>query len=48
MGKARIAIPQGRLAEFCQLHHIRKLSLFGSVLREDFRDDSDIGVLGEF
>lgn len=33
---------------FCRRHHIRKLSLFGSVLREDFRDTSDIDVLVEF
>ncbi len=36
------------LAEFCRLHHISKLSLFGSVLRPDFRDDSDVDVLVEF
>lgn len=44
----RIAIPQDELAAFCQKHHVRKLSLFGSVLREDFRDDSDVDVLVEF
>ena len=43
-----IAIPQDRLAEFCQKHHIRKLSLFGSVLRDDFTPDSDVDVLVEF
>jgi predicted nucleotidyltransferase len=31
-----IEIPQGEIARFCQRHHIRKLSLFGSVLRDDF------------
>jgi predicted nucleotidyltransferase len=36
------------LAEFCRRRHIRKLALFGSVLREDFRPDSDIDVLVEF
>jgi predicted nucleotidyltransferase len=36
------------IAEFCQGRHIRKLALFGSVLREDFRPDSDIDVLVEF
>lgn len=36
------------IAEFCQRHHIRKLSFFGSVLREDFNDQSDIDVLVEF
>ncbi|NOZ22084.1 MAG: nucleotidyltransferase family protein [Planctomycetes bacterium] len=43
-----IAIPKDEIAEFCRRHHIRKLSLFGSVLREDFRPDSDIDVLVEF
>jgi len=36
------------IAEFCQKHHIRKLSLFGSVLREDFHPESDVDVLVEF
>jgi predicted nucleotidyltransferase len=46
--KVQIDIPGSRLAEFCGLHHIRKLSLFGSVLREDFRAESDVDVLVEF
>ncbi len=41
-------IPRDQLAEFCRRNHIRKLSLFGSVLRSDFRPDSDIDVLVEF
>ena len=45
---ARIAIDREKLAEFCQRNPIRKLSLFGSVLREDFRPDSDVDVLVEF
>ena len=36
------------IAEFCQKHHIRKLSLFGSVLREGFHPESDVDVLVEF
>lgn len=44
----QLFIPQDKLANFCVKHHIRKLSLFGSVLREDFRPDSDIDVLVEF
>ena len=44
----RVSIPQAVIADFCQRHHIRKLSLFGSVLRDDFRPDSDIDVLVEF
>jgi uncharacterized protein len=43
-----ITIPQDQIAAFCQKYHIRKLSLFGSVLRADFRPDSDIDVLVEF
>src|SRR6266581_7433064 len=43
-----IELPQHQIAEFCRRHHIRKLSLFGSVLRDDFRPDSDVDVLVEF
>jgi predicted nucleotidyltransferase len=43
-----ITIPEAAIADFCQRHHIRKLALFGSVLREDFKPDSDIDVLVEF
>lgn len=38
----------GRLAELCRRHHIRRLALFGSVLRPDFRPDGDVDVLVEF
>ena len=48
MNKARIDIPKDKIAEFCRRHHIRKLSLFGSVLRDDFQNDSDVDVLVEF
>ena len=48
MGRAQIAIPRERVAAFCRRHHIRRLSLFGSVLRSDFRPDSDVDVLVEF
>ena len=37
-----------RIASFCQRHGIQRLSLFGSVLRDDFRPDSDVDVLIEF
>ncbi len=37
-----------KIAKFCERHHIGKLSLFGSVLREDFVPRSDIVVLVEF
>jgi uncharacterized protein len=43
-----IAVDQNLIAEFCRKHGIRKLSLFGSVLRDDFRPDSDVDVLVEF
>ena len=45
---ARIDIPPKKIAVFCKAHHIRRLALFGSVLRDDFRPDSDIDVLVEF
>lgn len=46
--KVHLHIPKEEIAEFCKRNHIRKLSLFGSVLREDFHPDSDIDVLVEF
>ena len=48
MPPMHISVPYNRIAEFCQRHHVRKLSLFGSVLRDDFRPESDIDVLVEF
>lgn len=45
---AQISIDQDQLADFCRRHHIRKLALFGSVLRDDFGPDSDVDVLVEF
>ena len=44
----RIPIDRERIAGFCRRHHIRKLALFGSVLRDDFGPDSDVDVLVEF
>jgi uncharacterized protein len=44
----QLQIPQDKVADFCQRHRIRKLALFGSVLREDFRADSEVDVLVEF
>jgi len=43
-----ITIDRNAIADFCRRHSIRKLALFGSVLRHDFRPDSDIDVLVEF
>jgi predicted nucleotidyltransferase len=41
-------LPIDQLSTFCQHWYISKLSLFGSVLRDDFRPDSDIDILVEF
>ena len=48
MSALPIAIPKAFLREFCERNHIRKLSLFGSVLTPRFRPESDIDVLVEF
>ena len=45
---SRIPIDRTKIADFCRRHHIRRLALFGSVLRDDFRPDSDVDVLVEF
>jgi hypothetical protein len=42
-----IDIPRQAVAEFCRRHGIRRLSLFGSVLRDDYQPDSDVDVLVE-
>ena len=41
-------VDEARLAALCRMHHIRRLALFGSALRDDFRADSDLDVLVEF
>ncbi|MGE0824555.1 MAG: nucleotidyltransferase family protein [Candidatus Binatia bacterium] len=46
--RAKIPISQEQIAQFCHKHHIRKLALFGSVLRDDFGPKSDVDVLVEF
>ncbi len=46
--KTPINIPKEQIEEFCKKHHIRKLSLFGSILREDFNHESDVDILVEF
>ncbi len=45
---SQFIVPKNHVAEFCRQHHIRRLSLFGSVLRVDFGPESDIDVLVEF
>jgi hypothetical protein len=46
--RLRIEVPRDRLDDFCRRHRIRRLALFGSVLRDDFTPDSDVDVLVEF
>lgn len=48
MRKRNIDIPKEKIVEFCKRHHIRRLALFGSALREDFTPGSDVDVLVEF
>ena len=45
---ASVARHRGEIQAFCQVHHIRRLSIFGSALRGDARPDSDIDLLVEF
>ncbi|MEB3290691.1 MAG: nucleotidyltransferase family protein [Leptolyngbya sp.] len=44
----RLAITPDQLAEFCQRRHISQMALFGSVLRDDFHENSDIDMLVTF
>lgn len=44
----QIPVDREKIADFCRRHHIRKFAFFGSVLRDDFRPDSDVDVLVEF
>lgn len=46
--KAHIEVPEDEIASFCKKHHIHKLALFGSVLRDDFGSDSDVDILVKF
>ena len=48
MKSTRISISKGKIAAFCRRNHIRKLALFGSVLRDGFCPESDVDVLVEF
>jgi len=43
-----ISVDQKALKDFCVRHHIKSLAFFGSVLREDFRPESDVDVLVQF
>lgn len=48
MNQERPIIPNEFIKDFCRRHHVRKLSIFGSYLREDFGPESDIDFLVEF
>ena len=48
MSRIRIVAPREALEEFCCKNRIRRLAVFGSAIRDDFTDDSDIDVLVEF
>jgi predicted nucleotidyltransferase len=48
MALAQLDIDRERIADFCREHRIRRLALFGSVLRDDFGPESDVDVLVEF
>ncbi len=43
-----IAMPLEKITEVCRRYHVRRLSLFGSVLRDDFTPNSDVDMLVEF
>jgi len=44
----KISIPEEKIVAFCRRNRIRKLAFFGSVLRDDFSQESDVDVLVEF
>jgi hypothetical protein len=46
--KIHINVPEGEIDSFCRRNRIKKLSFFGSVLRDDFSPASDVDVLVEF
>lgn len=48
MNQVRITVAQEQIEAFCKKWRVREFSLFGSVLRDDFRPDSDVDVLVSF
>jgi uncharacterized protein len=48
MVNPNIKIPEKKIKDFCQRYNVRRMALFGSVLRDDFHPDSDIDVLVVF
>jgi predicted nucleotidyltransferase len=43
-----IILPKEQITDFCRRRHIRRLAIFGSALRSDFKESSDIDILVEF
>ena len=43
-----VQLPEEEIAALCRRHHIRRLSLFGSILSDEFRPESDVDMLVEF
>jgi predicted nucleotidyltransferase len=48
MSSVHIRVPREEIEAFCKKWRVREFSLFGSVLRDDFREDSDVDVLVSF
>lgn len=48
MARPALSVDREKLAELCRRYHVRRIAVFGSALREDFRPDSDIDILVEF
>ena len=48
MAREKVHLPENKIAEFCKRNGIRRLSLFGSVLKGTMRSDSDVNLLVEF
>ena len=47
-GDVKVPVPREAVTEFCQRHRVRELALFGSVLRDDFTEQSDVDILIDF
>jgi predicted nucleotidyltransferase len=48
MPKVKIRIPPDKIESFCQRYRVQRLSLFGSILQDDFKPESDVDVLVQF
>lgn len=46
--RLKISVDEAAVADFCRRHQITRLAFFGSVLRDDFGEESDVDVLVEF